>query len=287
MPLDPRRADLIIQYALLLAGEEEELYSRQLGPIHLVKYVYLADLAYARRWDGASFTGATWRFHNFGPWDPNVFARIDPATQAIHAERARFDSQFGDEDWVRYRLRDTEKLEEIERSVPAAITLNLRREVHKHLADTPGLLDYVYKTKPMLYAAPEECLDLSLVAEPRTPDSLVLLRRAQVAPPPSPDPPSFPRDTEGEGDDELRVEKLSNNKRKRFKEKIRELRGKHVAKPKLVDPVETPRYDEVYKRGLAWLEEIAGSPQFESGEFTVEFSDDVWKSSTRKGEDVP
>ena len=81
MSFDSSHADLIIQYALLLAGEEDERFDRQLGPIHLVKYVFLADLAHAKRHGGESFTGATWLFHNFGPWDVAVYERIDPATQ--------------------------------------------------------------------------------------------------------------------------------------------------------------------------------------------------------------
>ena len=288
MLFDSRRADLIIQYALLLAGEEDEVFARQLGPIHLIKYVYLGDLAYARRFGGVPFTGAAWRFHNFGPWDAAVFERVEPAAHAIHAEQIRIESSFGDEDWVRYRLRDTQKLDEIERSVPAAITLNLRREVHKHLADTPSLLDYVYKTKPMLCAAPGEYLDLS-VGEPSEPDLHARYRRAETPPARDVEVAALHVDSllTEEKDDRLRMEQLSNKKRKRFQERVRELRGKQVNRPKLVNPVPAPRYDDVYERGVAWLEEIAGSPQLEPGEFAAEFSDDVWKSSARKGEDVP
>ena len=131
MSFDSSRADLIIQYALLLAGEEDESFDRQLGPIHLIKYVYLADLAYARGFGGKSFTGAAWRFHDFGPWDTAVFLRVEPAARAVQAEQLTFQSDYGEKDWVRYRLRDTEKLDEIERAVPAAIKVHLRREVHE------------------------------------------------------------------------------------------------------------------------------------------------------------
>lgn len=279
MSFDSSHADLIIQYALLLAGEEDEHFDRQLGPIHLIKYVFLADLAHARRCTGKSFTGATWRFHKFGPWDAAVYERIDPATQAIHAEKLKFESNYGDEDWVRYRLRDTEKLKELERAIPSAITLRLSREVHKFLGDTPSLLDYVYKTEPMLSAAPEEILDLSLVAEPKRDDEPYLqvrFRRATAVTPPPVEESASP----------LRMGLLSNKKKKRFHERVRKLHEKQVVKPKLINPVKAPRYDDVYKQGVAWLEEIAGSPQLESGELTVEFSDDVWKSATRKGGDV-
>ena len=46
------KIDLLIQYAVLIAGQEDEYLDRQLGPIHLIKYVYLADLAYAEREKG-------------------------------------------------------------------------------------------------------------------------------------------------------------------------------------------------------------------------------------------
>ena len=48
------KIDLLIQYAMLIAGQEDEYFDRRLGPIHLIKYVYLADLAYAERKCGGS-----------------------------------------------------------------------------------------------------------------------------------------------------------------------------------------------------------------------------------------
>ena len=37
------KIDLLIQYAILIAGQEDEYLDRQLGPIHLIKYVYLEE----------------------------------------------------------------------------------------------------------------------------------------------------------------------------------------------------------------------------------------------------
>ena len=45
--MDISRVDKIIQYSLLIAGDEDDFSDRQLGPIHLIKYVYLADLDFA------------------------------------------------------------------------------------------------------------------------------------------------------------------------------------------------------------------------------------------------
>lgn len=77
--MDSSKVDKIIQFALLVAGEEDDFRDRQLGPIHLIKYVYLADLAYAKHHDGETFTGAKWQFYKFGPWAQEVNQRIEPA----------------------------------------------------------------------------------------------------------------------------------------------------------------------------------------------------------------
>lgn len=279
MSLDANHTDLIIQYALLLAGEEDDQFDRQLGPIHLVKYVFLADLAYAKRFGGSSFTGAGWRFHNFGPWDAAVFNRIEPAANAIRAQVMKFDSNYGDDDWVRYRLRDSDKLKELEKQIPTPIRLFLPRQVHKFLGDTPSLLDFVYKTEPMIVAAPEEDLDFSVVAKPKSGDDERPKTQSSSSAAVSPGRQEFDIA-------QLRHEQLSNKKKKRFHERVRTMHEKQAAKPKLINPVKTPRYDEVYEQGVAWLEELAGSYGLEPAEFTAEFSDDVWKSAARKGQDV-
>lgn len=279
MSLDANHTDLVIQYALLLAGEEEDQFDRQLGPIHLVKYVFLADLAYAQRYEGSSFTGARWRFHNFGPWDAAVFNRIEPAANAISAQVMKFESNYGDDDWVRYRLRDSDKLRELEKQIPTPVKLLLPRHVHKFLGDTPSLLDFVYKTEPMINAAPKEDLDFSVVIKAKPGDdeqSQIQSSSSTVVPGGRQEPDTA----------QLRHERLSNKKKKRFHERVRVLHAKQVAKPKLINPVTKPRYDDVYEQGVAWLEELAGSQGLESGEFTAEFSDDVWRSASRKGQDV-
>ena len=53
----------------------------------------------------------------------------------------------------------------------------------------------------------------------------------------------------------------------------------------LINPVKNPRYDDVYFEGIAWLDSLAGEP-FSEGEYIAEFSEEVWKSAARKGQDV-
>lgn len=264
MPFDLNRVDLLLQYALLVAGEEDEYIDRQLGPIHLIKYVYLADLAYARRNEGKTFTGINWQFYKFGPWSQAVNERIEPALLAIGADKKTFPSNYEDrDDWVRWSLRDERILEEKERILPTSITMHLKRDVHKFGKDTPGLLDYVYSTKPMLSAAPNDYLDFSLTAEGES--------------------------NTVDDPQRLRIDNLSEKKRKKLKERMRALQEKHKSRgPKalrLVNPVKNPRYDEIYEEGIAWLDDLAGQ-KLTPGEKVAEFTDEVWESSTRKGGDV-
>jgi hypothetical protein len=264
MSSDPNHVDLLLQYILLVAGEEDEYIDRQLGPIHLIKYVYLADLAYARRNEGKTFTGIHWQFYKFGPWSQEVHERIEPALQAIGADKKTFPSDYEDkDDWIRWSLRDDRLLQEKEWKLPTDITMYLRRNVHRFGKDTLSLLDHVYSTKPMLSAAPNEHLDLSLAVEAA----------------PSAELESRP----------LRMDKLSEKKKKKLKERMQALQEKHKSrKPKElghVPLVKNPRYDEVYEAGIAWLDDLAGQP-LTPGEKVAEFSDEVWKSATRKGGNV-
>ena len=259
------RVDLLIQYAVLLSGEQEDFSARSLGPIHLVKYVYLADLFYARRNNGIIFTKTKWQFYKFGPWSQSVHERVEPAMNTIGAEKQTFQSEYEDRrDWVRWRLRDEKRLTEIENQLPFEITSGLKEEVHHFGQDTQGLLHYVYGTEPMLSAAPNEFLDFSIV------ENGPLVDQTAQGP--------------------LRMESLSNKEKKEFKERMRTLRARYKKRErkddKLTNPVQDARYDDVYDAGVLWLDSLAGEP-FEEGTHTVSFSNEVWKSSTRKGADVP
>lgn len=264
MPVDDRRIDILIQYALLLAGAEEERVHRDLGPIHLIKYVYLADLAYAERNNGQTFTGVQWQFYKFGPWSQTVNSRIAPALTMLGADEQKFPSDYGDrEDWVRWCLRDEARLREWEKTVPPVIAMALPRLVHRFLKDTPSLLDHVYRTQPMLTAAPGEYLDFT---------------------------PTERRETQKTQDTKLRMDSISEKQRKRYRDRVRELqlelKKRTEERSALVNPMADARYDEVFQKGIQWLDSLAGEPIAQQ-EHVAEFSGDVWKSAARKGDDVP
>ena len=250
------KIDLLIQYAILVAGQEDEYFDRQLGPIHLIKYVYLADLAYAEDNCGESFTGAKWQFFKFGPWSKTVHDRIEPALDELGADKRAFPSKFDDkDDWVRWQITDDSLLDDIDRKLPLSITSRLRRDIRKFGQDTPSLLSYVYRTSPMLLAAPHENLDFSHLNQTNTDFELPL---------------------------PLKQESLTARKKKKLKEGILKLREKNAQrqpanrrKTQLINPVTSPRYDDIYYDGLKWLDDLAGPPLAE-GEKEAIFSHSVF-----------
>ena len=262
-PDSSSRVDLVLQYALLVAGENDEYFDRELGPIHLLKYVYLADLFHAQKNEGATYTSIDWQFYKFGPWSQLVNERIEPALSVIGADKKTFQSDYEDkEEWFRWSMCDEHLLREKEHQIPPAITLHLKRDILKFGKDTQSLLHYVYSTKPMLSAAPHETLDFTSAYVPSVKE-------------PDPQP--------------LKMDGLSIKKKRNFEKRMCELRERHKNRQrkehKLINPVKNPRYDDVYFEGIAWLDSLAGEP-FSEGEYIAEFSEEVWKSAARKGQDV-
>lgn len=260
MPVNTEQIDTILQYALLVAGSLDNRIERGLGPIHLIKYVYLADLAFAEHHQGKTLTGVRWQFHKFGPWSQEVNARIEGALNQIYATRMEFKSDYGKDDWYRWCIECGDLLEEKERQVPLMARLRLSKEISKFSNDTPSLLDHVYKTEPMLSAKPGEYLNF---------ESVYSDTRSILAPEPT------------------KYSLLSMKKKKHLANRMMELKQSKKVEQKrmLVCPVADPRYDDVYDQGVRWLDSLAG-PEFSDMTLDAHFSDDVWNSMTRKGYDL-
>jgi hypothetical protein len=81
---------------------------------------------------------------------------------------------------------------------------------------------------------------------------------------------------------------LTDKKKKVLKSRLEALRANFQSRSnrtvELIDPVSNRSYDQTYEQGVAWLDSLAGD-QFEPGEKIAEFSPEVWKSATRKGND--
>lgn len=259
--MDAERVDLLIQYALAIAAQND-WGNRELGPIHLLKYVYLGDLAHAARNNGATFTEADWRFYKFGPWSSAVHERIRPAIGRVNAAERRFsyeDDNGEDGEGIRWRLEEQPDrlIAEIERKIPGSLATAIRRYVQEYAGNTSDLLHFVYRTEPMLHAAPDERLSFEhAVPEPQ---------------------PQFEQ-----------PEELNDRQRKKLRAAMRALKERLATqhRPRYVKADPAPIYDEIFEEGVKALDRDAGDEYvISNGE--VQFSDEMWKAGGRHGGGIP
>lgn len=162
---------------------------------------------------------------------------------------------------VWWQAVDDLHLVKLDQDLPFIITANLRRNVHQFGKATPELLAFVYSTEPMRNAAPNEFLNFS---------DLKKHIQYQIV--------------------EEQYDQLSIKQKKKLKSKMDELRSKSAEKlavkrkKRLVAPLITPRYDNVYLEGLEWLDSLSGE-KINEGENNAVFSDSIWKSPSRTGDD--
>jgi len=251
--IDQAHLDAVFQATLALAGEADDWKERELGPLHLLKYAYLADLAFAEQNDGATFTGVPWRFHHFGPWSEQAHARIDFAAKAVDAERRNFVGDYGES--ARYKAGPG-LLEQVAARLPHPVIAALRRAVREFGNDTYDLLNHVYLTEPMRNAAPGETLVFS--AAPPAEDVRAL------------EAPAGPLSTKAK---RLRQAKLDAI-RQEMRLRLSRPREGRMAMP-------APRYDEVFERGSAWIDTLAGEP-VPQGTMEAVIGEEMWKSESRR-----
>lgn len=256
MTLNYKRLDLLLQYILSVAGQNDP-YDRELGNIHLIKYAYLADIAYAGQHNGETFTGLPWKFHHFGPWSVECYQRIEPALAAVGATQRTLESREYD-DFVRWSVNDEKLFDRIGNQLDLSVMGAVQKYMRMFGTDTYALLDFVYKTEPMLSAAPGEMLDFKSI------ESLKKILK----------------------DDEPEVAITARQRKQRRKEffafkeklnrhleeKIKDNRSKSCPLP--------PRYDDVFFEGLAQLDAAAEKLPAE-GEYIATFTEDIWKSKAR------
>ncbi len=262
-----KKIDRILQFSLLTAGQED-FGSRELGPIHLIKYLYLADLEYAKK-QGNTYTGIPWTFHHFGPWDYGAFSRIEPALQAIGAQKKTIDplqSTYGKE-FTRWLAVNEKLYDMLERDLPIIIRGTIQKYVHKFNAVTEDLLHYVYTTWPILNAKPGELLNFV------PPDYMKKIKK---------------QDCEQNNDDTKALSVRQQKKKKQALQLLRsEFRKKLEAKkqkPKI--RFAPPPYDDIYFDGLKVLDSLAGKG-IKQTEGVASFSDDIWKSKARFDPEIP
>ena len=260
--MDPKKVDLLIRYALGVAGLKDP-GERELGEIHILKFLYLADLAYAESNGGQTFTGTPWIFYKFGPWCQPVQARIRPVLASCGAIERTFTSPKFEGEGTRWHLdQDADTIvEEAEITLPWVVQRAVKMAVKRFGDDTTDLLHHVYSTKPMLKAAPNEVLQFE-AAESRQ-------QAAALEP----------------------IASLTQRQQKKQAEKLKEIRSAlrarlAASRPKLVPPDPPPRYDEIFEAGVRALDADAGGPLVvEAGELV--FDRTVWKSRGRSDPGTP
>lgn len=254
---------LILKFAMASASRLDDYRSQELAPIALLKLVYLADLACAEI-KGETFTHTPWLFHHFGPWNSAVHQLIDPTLQQMSTKTRTFQDSQGNQG-TRYSLElsSREKSElylELERQLPISVVGMINQTLKNYANDTPGLLSYVYKTKPMKSARPHS--ELRFDALPQT-------VQAEPAPP----------------------KKISTKEKRRRKEMRLRMRARYQEKEaelsaraeQLVE--DGAVYDELFFEGLAWLDELAGADPPET-QGILEFGA-IWDTEMRMLDEIP
>lgn len=260
--MDIDKVDTIIQYALAVCRcvHDDDWMMQSLGPIHLIKYVYLADLAYAEK-HGKCYTDTDWSFLNFGPFSPSLFSRIHPALQEIDADEKIIPSKYQN-DFQRWRIVDYESAEslrnKLEKKIPLEVALSVQNYIKKYGNCTSELLHVVYSTPPMLQAAPGENLhfgDAKKEAHAAAPKDEVKLSHRQIK----------------------KKRHALEEARRCFAEKasqrIKERRACRAAQ-------QIQQYDVVFEKGIAALDALAG-PELGDAGGILEFDDSIWKAPAR------
>jgi len=160
----------LIQYIVWFATEKE----MKLTTVRLVKFLYLADLYWARENKGETLTGWLWRFVHYGPFCGEALNAIEEAHQSELIEKSAYKSKFGDED---YNLYWCDKEPAFVQKLPSYLTSLLSEAISKWGDDTYGLLDYVYfETEPMVDAKKGDLLDFLKAKRIEKPKEIKMLK---------------------------------------------------------------------------------------------------------------
>ena len=257
--VNTQRIDALLACIFLDALKSEDFTERSLGPIHFIKYIYLADLAYSEKHNGKIYTEIPWKFYHFGPWDAELWRSIAPSLNASGAVAENFPSDFSDTGYTRWTIQSREKIT----SVAQGLTIELRGvlswAVKKFANHTPELLNYVYNTPPMLRAAPQEFLDFAPSGWSFNDDTFSQKKKIALT-----------------ARQEKKITAWKKESALLLRNKIAEKRAQRSS----CAPVPPPKYDSIYFEGLAALDAEMSSPLPE-GKIKIFVQNDVWKSKAR------
>ncbi|MCI5148031.1 MAG: hypothetical protein D3916_01250 [Candidatus Electrothrix sp. MAN1_4] len=256
--MNTQRIENLIKYMLAVASQNEDWKRCELGPIHIIKYLYLADMYYAKESDGDTYTGIDWEFYHFGPWNLPLYKdEIPNAVKNISAIERTFPSQYTN-DAVRWSIKDVHP-DEVTRALPIKIYPLLNRDIKRFSSDTYDLLHYVYVTPPITNARPGEKLQFR---------SVVIPKKDKVEP---------------------LEKKTTTREKKKRKERILSIREKikqRKENKKTIIPT-PPRYDEVFFNGVMEMNDDFSLKEIENHKGILQVSQSAWSKEWRKDRDLP
>ncbi len=258
--MNTERIHELIRYILEEANQNEEGSFRELGPIHLLKYVYLADFYYASQNEGRTFTDIDWQFYHFGPWSRELHNELPNIIEIIGANTRIFESIYS-KDSKRFSLSDDYR-NDSPCSLPFSIVFRLRQDIRNFGSATNDLLHYVYTTPPMTNAVPGNLLNFNHAISPKKTAS-----------------------------DMESVPQLSDREKKKRKQRILDIREKIAKKreesrKKRIRPV-PPRYDEVFFYGTMELDREFEYQQIENHTGLLQVNQNAWSGDWRKDYELP
>lgn len=252
----------LLRFALATAARQDEFAFRELGPIHLMKLLYLSDWAYSRTHGGETLTEIPWVFFHFGPWEATLDPYLKATIPAMGASERRFPAP-EDKEGFRWSFPRTQKTDQLfltlERTLPSEASRVVARAVNDFGSSTYSLLDFVYRTPPMLVTAPRQPIDFKKAFQEYYAE--------QVGSEPVAAVPQTLAD--------LSVTK----QRRRLEAKRKRVQEALKASEQLI--MEEPILDEVFREGTAWLDGLGGeSLGPRHGHMLIDAS--VWDSSMRR-----
>lgn len=133
-----------------------------LTTVRLVKFLYLADLYYARAYRGETITKFPWAFVHYGPYCTEAMEAIGGAVSTGIICKKTYESKFANADEFHIFTCHDEEVEPLDMFFPIEALSLLQVAIKKYGEDTAALLDHVYfETEPMIDAKPKEGLDFS------------------------------------------------------------------------------------------------------------------------------
>lgn len=146
----------------------------KLTTLRLVKFLYLADLYYARVSKGKTLTGWPWAFVHFGPYCQEAMRAIDRAGKHDSFQVNEQPSKYGDEkDYRLFWMEDVDEEPDVINKLNIAVWSKLHWAIQRWADDSSGLLDYVYfETEPMIDAKPGDILDFGKARLPDPPKKI-------------------------------------------------------------------------------------------------------------------